>query len=63
MAVEFVTGMFNETLANERMPKEWGRSVLVLHFKSYENYRGVKLVSHTMTFKVRVGEASLSICE
>ena len=47
------------------MPKEWRRSILVPIFKnkgdvqSYTNYRGIKLMSHTMKFWERVIEHRL----
>ncbi|KAK3536847.1 hypothetical protein QTP86_027037, partial [Hemibagrus guttatus] len=53
-AVEFLTNLFNRVLESERMPEEWRRSVLVPIFKnkgdvqSCSNYRGIKLMSHTM---------------
>ncbi|KAK3561616.1 hypothetical protein QTP86_010765 [Hemibagrus guttatus] len=70
--VEFLTSLFNRVLESERMPEEW-RSVLVLIFKnkgdvqSCSNYRGIKLMSHTMKLWERVVEARLrkvvEICE
>ncbi|KAK3556231.1 hypothetical protein QTP70_006934 [Hemibagrus guttatus] len=72
-AVEFLTSLFNRVLESERMPEEWRRSVLVLIFKnkgdvqSCSNYRGIKLMSHTMKLWERVVEARLrkvvEICE
>ncbi|KAK3515253.1 hypothetical protein QTP70_013016, partial [Hemibagrus guttatus] len=72
-AVEFLTSLFNRVLESERMPEEWRRSVLVPIFKnkgdvqSCSNYRGIKLMSHTMKLWERVVEASLrkvvEICE
>ncbi|KAK3535802.1 hypothetical protein QTP70_021115 [Hemibagrus guttatus] len=72
-AVEFLTSLFNRVLENERMPEEWRRSVLVPIFKnkgdvqSCSNYRGIKLMSHTMKLWERVVEARLrkvvEICE
>ncbi|KAK3555905.1 hypothetical protein QTP86_029782, partial [Hemibagrus guttatus] len=72
-AVEFLTSLFNRVLESERMPEEWRRSVLVPIFKnkgdvqSCSNYRGIKLMSHTMKLWVRVVEARLrkvvEICE
>ncbi|KAK3553970.1 hypothetical protein QTP70_017462, partial [Hemibagrus guttatus] len=72
-AVEFLTSLFNRVLESERMPEEWRRSVLVPIFKnkgdvqSCSNYRGIKLMSHTMKVWERVVEASLrkvvEICE
>ncbi|KAK3508871.1 hypothetical protein QTP70_011009 [Hemibagrus guttatus] len=71
-AVEFLTSLFNRVLESERMSEEW-RSVLVPIFKnkgdvqSCSNYRGIKLMSHTMKLWERVVEARLrkvvEICE
>ncbi|KAK3556890.1 hypothetical protein QTP70_022395 [Hemibagrus guttatus] len=53
-AVEFLTSLFNRVLESERMPEEWRSSVLVPIFKNKgdvqrcSNYRGIKLMSHTM---------------
>ncbi|KAK3537373.1 hypothetical protein QTP70_008831 [Hemibagrus guttatus] len=72
-AVEFLASLFNRVLERERMPEEWRRSVLVPIFKnkgnvqSCSNYRGIKLMSHTMKLWERVVEARLrkvvEICE
>ncbi|KAK3552554.1 hypothetical protein QTP86_014821, partial [Hemibagrus guttatus] len=72
-AVEFLANLFNRVLESERMPEEWKRSVLVPIFKnkgdvqSCSNYRGIKLMSHTMKVWERVVEARLrkvvEICE
>ncbi|KAK3534836.1 hypothetical protein QTP86_026664, partial [Hemibagrus guttatus] len=72
-AVEFLANLFNRVLESERMPEEWRRSVLVPIFKnkgdvqSCSNYRGIKLMSHTMKVWERVVEARLrkvvEICE
>ncbi|KAK3540053.1 hypothetical protein QTP70_023811 [Hemibagrus guttatus] len=71
-AVEFLTSLFNRVLESEWMPGEW-RSVFVPIFKnkgdvqSCSNYRGIKLMSHTMKLWERVVEARLrkvvEICE
>ncbi|KAK3548851.1 hypothetical protein QTP70_021031, partial [Hemibagrus guttatus] len=64
-AVEFLTSLFNRVLESERMPEEWRRSVLVPIFKnkgdvqSCSNYRGIKLMSHTMKLWERAVEARL----
>ncbi|KAK3564563.1 hypothetical protein QTP86_022812 [Hemibagrus guttatus] len=64
-AVEYLTSLFNRVLESERMPEEWRRSVLVPIFKnkgdvqSCSNYRGIKLMSHTMKLWERVVEARL----
>ncbi|XP_061621461.1 uncharacterized protein LOC133474126 [Phyllopteryx taeniolatus] len=73
VAVEFLTSLFNRILVREKMPEEWRKSVLVPIFKnkgdvqSCGNYRGIKLMSHTMKLWERVVEARLrtevSICE
>ncbi|KAK3527809.1 hypothetical protein QTP86_006875 [Hemibagrus guttatus] len=61
-AVEF---LFNRVLESEKMPEEWRTSVLVPTFKnkgdvqSFSNYRGIKLMSHTMKLWERVVEARL----
>ncbi|KAK3557812.1 hypothetical protein QTP86_002686 [Hemibagrus guttatus] len=72
-AVEFLTSLFNRVLESEKMLEEWRRSVLVPIFKnkgdvqSCSNYRGIKLMSHTMKLWERVVEARLrkvvEICE
>ncbi|KAK3575295.1 hypothetical protein QTP86_023417 [Hemibagrus guttatus] len=72
-AVVFLANLFNRVLESERMPEEWRRSVLVPIFKnkgdvqSCSNYRGIKLMSHTMKVWERVVEARLrkvvEICE
>ncbi|KAK3525823.1 hypothetical protein QTP70_010325 [Hemibagrus guttatus] len=69
----FLTSLINRVLESERMPEEWRRSVLVPIFKnlgdvqSCSNYRGIKLMSHTMKLWERVVEARLrkvvEICE
>ncbi|KAK3542088.1 hypothetical protein QTP86_013386 [Hemibagrus guttatus] len=72
-AVEFLASLFNKVLESERMSEEWRRSVLVSIFKnkgdvqSCSNYRGIKLMSHTMKLWERVVDARLrkvvEICE
>ncbi|KAK3520207.1 hypothetical protein QTP70_019359 [Hemibagrus guttatus] len=72
-AVECLTSLFSRGLESERTPEEWRRSVLVPIFKnkgdvqSCSNYRGIKLMSHTMKLWERVVEARLrkvvEICE
>ncbi|KAK3552669.1 hypothetical protein QTP86_019443, partial [Hemibagrus guttatus] len=72
-AVEFLTSLFNRVLESEKMPEEERRSVLVPIFnnkgdvQSCSNYRGIKLMSHTMKVWERVVEARLrkvvEICE
>ena len=60
--LEFLVGLFNRLLRGERMPEEW-RSVLMPLYKGKGdikecgNYRGIKLMSHTMKLWERVIEA------
>ena len=62
--VEFLTRLFNRLLVGERMPEEW-RSVLIPIYKNKGdaqccgNYRGIKLMSHTMKVWERIIETRL----
>ena len=63
--VEFFVNFFNRLLRGEKMPDEWRRSVLVPLYKGKEdikecgNYRGIKLMSHSMKLWERVIEARI----
>ena len=63
--VNFLTRLFNRMLRGEAMPGEWRKSVLVPFFKGKGdikdcgNYRGIKLMSHTMKLWERVIDARL----
>ena len=63
MGIKFLTRMFNRLLIAERMPEEWRRSVLIPIYKNKGdtqccgNYRGIKLMSHTMKVWERIIEA------
>ena len=54
MGINFLTRLLNRLLMGERIPEEWRRSVLIPIYKNKEdaqcrgNYRGIKLMSHTM---------------
>ena len=54
IALEFLTKLYNRMMERERMPEEWRDSVLIPIFKnkgdvqSCSNYRGIKLINHTM---------------
>ncbi|VFQ71410.1 unnamed protein product [Cuscuta campestris] len=58
----WLTKLFNVILRTARMPDEWRESLLVPLFKgkgdiqSCENYRGIKLLSHTMKVWERIIE-------
>ena len=65
IALEFLTKLYNRTMESERMPDEWRDSILIPIFKnkgnvqSCSNYRGIKLISHTMKLWERVVERGL----
>ena len=50
----FLTNLSNEIMRTEQMPDEWRKSTLISIYKnkgdvqSCGNYRGIKLLSHTM---------------
>ena len=62
MGINVLTRLFNRLLMSERMPEEWRRSVLIPIYKNKgdtqcsENYRGIKLMSHTMKIWERIFE-------
>ena len=64
-ALKFLTKLYNRTMESERMPEEWRDSVLIPIFKnkgdvqSCSNYRGIKLISHTMKLCERIVEKRL----
>ena len=64
MGIEFLTTLFNRLLMGEQMPEEW-RSVLIPIYKNKGdaqccgNYRGIKLMSHTMKVWEKIIEARL----
>src|SRR4051812_8114764 len=61
-AIVWLTKLFNLIFWSNKMPEEWRRSILVPIFKnkgdvqSCTNYRGIKLMSHTMKLWERVIE-------
>ena len=63
--VKLLTTLFNEILDREKMPDEWRQSVLIPVYKNKGdaqecgNYRGIKLMSHTMKLWERVMDARL----
>ena len=64
MGIKCLTRLFNRLLVGERMPDEW-RSVLISIYKNKEdekccgNYKGIKLMSHTIKVWQRIIEARL----
>jgi hypothetical protein len=65
VAIVWLTKLFNLIFRSNKMPEEWKRSILVPIFKnkgdvqSCTNYRGIKLMSHTMKLWERVIEHRL----
>ena len=65
MGIKFLTRLFKRLLMGERMPEQWRRSVLIPIYKNKGdaqccgNYRGIKLMSHTMKVWERIIEARL----
>ena len=65
MGIKFLTRLFNRLLVGKWMPEEWRRSVLIPIYKNKGdtqccgNYRGIKLMSHTMKVWERIIEARL----
>ena len=65
MGIKFLTGMFDRLLMGERMQEEWRRSVFIPIYNNKGdaqccgNYRGIKLMSHTMKVWERIIEARL----
>ena len=65
MEIKFLTRLFNRLLMGERMREKWRRSVLIPIYKNKgdaqccENYRGIKLMSHTMKVWERIIETRL----
>ena len=64
-ALKFLTKLYNRTMESERMSEEWRDSVLIPIFKnkgdvqSCSNYRGIKLIGHTMKLWERIIESRL----
>jgi Reverse transcriptase (RNA-dependent DNA polymerase) len=65
IAIVRLTKLFNTIFRSNKMPDEWRRSILVPIFKnkgdiqSCTNYRGIKLMSHTIKLWERVIEHHL----
>ena len=64
-AVEILMKQLNVIVDSKKMPEDWRKSILVPMFKhkddvqSCRNYRGIKLMNHTMTMWERVMETRL----
>ena len=68
IGIKFLTRLFNRLLVGEQMPEE-RRSVLISIYKNKGdaqccgNYRGIKLMSHTMKIWERIIETRLRTVE
>ena len=62
VGVSWLTKFFNKIILTKKMPDEWRKSILVPIYKnkgdiqSCTNYRGIKLMCHTMKLRERVIE-------
>jgi hypothetical protein len=65
ITIVWLTKLFNTIFRSNKIPDEWRRSILVPIFKnkgdiqSCTNYRGIKLMSHTMKLWEKVIEHRL----
>jgi hypothetical protein len=65
VAIVWLTKLFNLIFRPNKMSDEWKQSILVPIFKNKEdmqsctNYRGIKLISHTMKLWERITEHRL----
>ena len=65
IGAKVLTNLMNAILETERMPEDWRESTLVTIYKGkgdiqdFGNYRGIKLMSHTMKIWERIMDARL----
>ena len=65
MGIKFLTRLFNKLLMGEQMPEEWRRSLIITIYKTKGdaqccgNYKGIKLMSHTIKVWEKIIEARL----
>ena len=65
VGIEILLGIFKEIMSTEKMPEDWRESILVPVFKNKGNildcgnYRGIKLMAHTLKLWERVIEKRL----
>jgi len=68
IGAQFLTQLFNRLLSGEAMPEEWRKSLMVPIYKNKGgaqecgNYRGIKLLSHTMKIWERVLDQRMREC-
>ena len=65
VGVQWLTRLFNRIFENRKMPDAWRHKIVVPIYKNkgdiqnYTNYRGIKLMSHTMKLWERIIERRL----
>ena len=65
VGISWLTKFFNKIILTKKMPDEWRKSILIPIYKnkrdiqSCPNYRGIKLMCHTMKLWERVIEQRL----
>ena len=65
MGIKFLTRLFNRLLVSKRMPEKWRMNVLVPIYKNKldvqccGNYRGIKLIGHTMKIWEKIIEVRI----
>ena len=65
MEIKFLIRLFNRLLMGGRMPEEWSRSELIPIYENKGgaqccgNYRGIKVMSHTMKVWEKIIEVRL----
>ncbi len=65
VGIMWLTNLFNIIMKNKKMPNQWRKSTLIRLFKNKgdiqncANYRGIKLMCHTMKLWERVIETRL----
>ena len=63
--MSWLTKLLNKIIVTKKMSDEWGKSILVpiyknnKHKQSCTNYRGIKLMCHTMKLWERIREQRL----
>ncbi len=68
VGIDWLTELFNKIWKTSRIPQDWRKSTLVPIYKNKgdaqdcANYRGIKLISHTMKLWERVIEQRLRAC-
>ncbi|KAL5564904.1 hypothetical protein UlMin_028068 [Ulmus minor] len=66
VGIQWLTRLFNRILETRKMPDSWRNSIVVPinkgDIQNYSNYRGIKLMNHTMKLWERVIKKKVSHC-